>query len=125
MAVTVAPESIVVQTRGEVSKSEAEHARSQIFAAVRHAPEPVLFVRARLTRLPGAAIASPAVVQVNLDLNGRVIRAQASRPTMREAVDKVHDRLRDRMRRADRGWEAVRGAHPPAGTTKSTGTERE
>lgn len=108
-------EFIVVHARGGVSEAEAEYARSRTGAALHHASEPVLFVRVKLTRLPDPAVARPAVAQVNVDLNGRLVRAQAARPTIREAVDEVHDRLRDRVLQARRGWESMRGARPSDG----------
>jgi len=112
MSRVASAESIVVRTHGAVSEAETEYARRRVGAALRHAPEPVLFVRVKLSRLSDPAVPRPAVAQVNVDLDGRLVRAQAARPTLREAVDEVHDRLRDRVRRADRGWEAARGARP-------------
>jgi hypothetical protein len=47
-----------------------------------------------------------------VDLNGRMLRAQAARATVREAVDEVHDRIRDRVLRAAGDWEAIRGGRP-------------
>jgi hypothetical protein len=59
-------------------------------------------------------VARPALVQANLDLDGRLMRAQVARATIREAVDEVHDRLRDRVQRAEGRWEAARHG-PDAG----------
>ena len=116
MAHVASDEFIVVQTRGGVSEAEAEYARSRVGSALHHASEPVLYVRVKLTRLPDPAVARPAVAQVNVDLNGRLVRAQAARSTIQEAVDEVHDRLRDRVLQSDRGWESVRGARPSGET---------
>jgi ribosome-associated translation inhibitor RaiA len=103
---------VPVHTRGAVTSDEAAYARARIEAVLRYARDPVLFVRVQLTRLADPALSRPAVAQVNLDLNGRLVRAQVARPTMREAVDEVHDRLRDRLQRATGDWEAIRGARP-------------
>lgn len=101
-----------VHTQGAVTSDEAAYAHTRIDAVLRYARDPVLFVRVRLTRLADPALARPAVAQVNLDLNGRLVRVQVARPTMREAVDEVHDRLRDRLQRAAGDWEAIRGGRP-------------
>jgi len=54
----------------------------------------------------------PAIPQANLDLNGRLIRVQAAAATMREAVERMSDRLRIRLDRAARNWAAIRGGTP-------------
>lgn len=98
-----------VQTRGTVLGDEVAYAREKVAAALRHAPFPVLHVRAKLTFLPDPSLERPAVAQVNVDLEGRAVRVQAAAPTVQEAVDEVHDRLRDRLERASADWEAIRG----------------
>lgn len=56
----------------------------------------------------------PIVAQANLDVNGRLVRAQVAAPTMTEAVDALDDRLRSRLARSAQHWEARRGRryHP-------------
>lgn len=103
---------VPVHTRGVVTSDEARYAQTRINAVLHYARDPVLFVRVKLTRLADPALARPAVAQVNLDLNGRLIRAQVARPTMQEAADELHDRLRDRLQRAAGDWEAIRGGRP-------------
>jgi len=103
---------IPVHTQGEVTEAEIEYARKRVHAVLRYARDPVLFANIRLTRLADRALARPAVVQVNVDLDGRLIRAQVARPTMTEAADEVHDRLRERIRRAAGDWEDIRGERP-------------
>ncbi|MCY9784368.1 sigma 54 modulation/S30EA ribosomal C-terminal domain-containing protein [Nocardiopsis sp. EMB25] len=109
-----APE-VAVEHRGAVSRDSADHARSTIAAVFGHAPEPVLFARVRLTMAAGPAMARPAVAQANLDVNGRLVRAQVAGATMREAIDLLHDRLLVRLDRVGRHWEARRGGRPTAG----------
>lgn len=112
MTTSTAAESLAVVTRGAVAASDVAYARTRVEAARRYARDPILFVRAKLTGLTDPAVARPAVVQVNVDLNGRLIRVQVARPTMREAIDEAHDRLRDRLQRAAGDWEAIRGSLP-------------
>ena len=103
-----------LHTRGRVSADDLDYASAKVAAVLRLARDPVLFVRGKLTVLPGAAVARPALVQVNVDVNGRVLRVQAARETLREAVDEVRDRLADRLERAAEDWEAIRGSRPVA-----------
>ncbi|MGZ6793658.1 MAG: ribosome hibernation promotion factor [Mycobacteriales bacterium] len=98
-----------VQTRGTVLSDEVTYAREKVAAAVRHAPSPVLHVRAKLTYLPDPALQRPALVQVNVDLQGRPVRVQVAAETVQEAVDEAYDRLRERLDRAAGDWEAIRG----------------
>ena len=105
-----------MQTQGDVSAADVDYARDRVEAALRHARDPVLFVRAKLSVLRDPAVARPAIAQVNLNLNGRVVRAQVARETLREAVDEVHDRLRDRLRRFAGDWQAIRGGRPSSGS---------
>jgi ribosome-associated translation inhibitor RaiA len=107
---------LAVNTHGDVAHADVEYARKRVNDVVRRAGGRALFARVKLTKLPDLAVPRPAVVEANIDLKGRLIRAQVARPTMREAIDEVHDRLRDRMRRVERDWEAVRGARPLART---------
>ena len=61
---------------------------------LRLAPEPVLFTRVKLTMAPDPAVERPAIAQANIDLGGRIIRAQAAAGTVREATERMYDRLR-------------------------------
>jgi ribosome-associated translation inhibitor RaiA len=101
-----------LQTRGSVTPQEADYARAKVAAAVQVARDPVLHVRVRLTVLADPALERPALAQVNVDLNGRPVRAQAARPTLTEAVDEVQQRLRDRLLRSAGDWQAIRGSRP-------------
>jgi ribosome-associated translation inhibitor RaiA len=107
-------QTLQVQTdaRGAVPRRAMEHAVEKVRAAARHAPEPVLFARVKLTMGADPAVERPAVAQANLDLNGRLIRAQADAGTLREAVDRMSDRLRARLDRAARNWAAISGGKP-------------
>jgi Sigma 54 modulation/S30EA ribosomal protein C terminus len=73
---------------------------------------PVLFARVKLTMSADPAVERPAIAQVNIDLNGRLIRAQAAGATMREAIHHACDRLRARLEHAARTWASLRGGQP-------------
>jgi hypothetical protein len=103
------------QTRGAVPKGAVDFAVRRVSSLLRKAPEPVLFARVKLIMSADPAVRRPAIAQANVDLNGRLIRAQAAGETMRAAVEHACDRLRIRLERAARNWEAVRGARPTPG----------
>lgn len=112
MTVSTSAPHIDVHTQGSVSAADVDYARAKVQAAVRHAHEPVLSVRVRLTVVGDPAVSRPAIAQANVNLNGRTVRAQIARETLRVAVDEMHDRLRNRLQRAARDWQAIRGARP-------------
>lgn len=102
---------IQVTLRGHLPGAD-EYAIRRIDDVLRFAPEPVLSARVKLTRHPDPAVERPIVAQANLDLRGRLVRAQASGVSVTEAVDLLHDRLRRRLLKFARNWEAQRGHHP-------------
>lgn len=106
---------VQVQTRGAVPEGAVDLAVRRVSSLLRTAPEPVLFARVKLIMSPDPAVQRPAIAQANVDLNGRLIRAQAAGETMRAAVEHACDRLRIRLERAARNWEAVRGGRPVSG----------
>jgi ribosome-associated translation inhibitor RaiA len=100
------------ETRGAVPKRAASFAANRIGSLLRVTPEPVLFARVTLTMSADPAVRCPAAAEVNVDLNGRLIHVQAAGETMHEAVQHAADRLRIRLDRAARHWEALRGGRP-------------
>ena len=99
MATSLAGDRLQVYVTGHVSPDEVDYVRAKAASVARYADEPILLLRLRLTKLKDSGGESLAIVQANLDLNGRLIRTQVARPTMREAADEAHDRLRDRVQR--------------------------
>lgn len=59
----------------------------------RHAGRPILDIRVQLIRHPHPTGEQPVEVEVNLDLNGRMVRAEAAAQGARDALDRVVDRL--------------------------------
>jgi len=106
---------IIVQTRGRMPRTSEEYARDKVTALAEHVREPILHARVRLTYLPDPAVDRRAVAQANLDVNGRLVRAQVTAGTMREAIDALQDRLRDRLDQLNSHWEARRGGVPSPG----------
>jgi hypothetical protein len=103
-----------VTTHGRLPGA-ADYARTKIGGLGRFTHRPVLNARVRLTRHPDPAVERPVVAQANLDVDGRLVRAQVEGVTAREAIDRLEARLRQRLERAAEHWEALRGRKPAAG----------
>lgn len=102
---------VEVSTSGELPGG-ADYARAKIGALGRLAHRPVLNARVRLTRQRNPALARPVIAQANLDVDGRLIRAQVGGSNAREAVDRLQDRLKHLLERSAEHWEGRRGALP-------------
>jgi ribosome-associated translation inhibitor RaiA len=102
-----------VTTQGQVPGID-EYVREKIGGLSRLTNQPVLHARVRLTKHADPAVARPVVAQANLDLSGRLIRAQVEGATGREAIDRLEARLRRRLERIAGDWRARRGGVPSA-----------
>ncbi|HVB45920.1 MAG TPA: HPF/RaiA family ribosome-associated protein [Streptosporangiaceae bacterium] len=107
-------QTLQVQTHahGAVPEDATDLAVMRVRSELRKAHEPVLFARVKLTLSADPAVERPAIAQVNVDLNGRPIRAQANAATMRDAIEMLSDKLRIQLRRAERNWAAIHGGLP-------------
>ncbi len=106
------PVEVQVATQGHLPEGAAEYAREKIGTVVHLAPGPVLSARVRLSRHGDPALRHPMVAQANLDVDGRMVRAQAEAVTAEEAVDRLEARLRTRLDRISDNWEDRRGGVP-------------
>ena len=86
----------------------AEYARQKIGSLGRFARGPILHARVRLTRHADPAVENPVVAQANLDVNGRLVRAQVHGATANESIDRLEARLRQRLDRIAGQWETRR-----------------
>ncbi|MBG0815587.1 hypothetical protein [Planomonospora sp. ID82291] len=105
---TLAAEDVLVLTRGRVLPAEVERVQEKVIALARHCGEPVLFARVRLGLACDPALARPASAQALLEVNGRPVRAHAEARTVHDAIALLTDRLRVRLDRTARDWEATR-----------------
>ena len=106
------PVQVQIETQGAVPEGMPELAIAKVRSLLRLAAEPALFARVTLTMAADPAVNLPAVARVNVDLDGRLVRAQAAGQTMRESVEHMAGRLRTRLERSARNWEARRGSRP-------------
>ncbi len=106
------PSEIRVETRGSVPAGSAGEARETVAALTALAHEPVLYARVKLGVSADPAVSRSCVAQANLDVNGRLVRAQAVGEHMHQAIRLLEHRLRVRLRRTARDWEDLRGRCP-------------
>jgi ribosome-associated translation inhibitor RaiA len=106
---------IQTQTHGRVPPSEMSEAIRRVSLLLRMASEPVLLARVKLTMDADPAVQRPAIAQINVDMNGRLVRVQSADETMRAAIEHACDRLRIRLERARRNWAGLRGSLPLPG----------
>ncbi|PXY19017.1 HPF/RaiA family ribosome-associated protein [Prauserella muralis] len=93
-----------------------DYAAERVRAALHYAPEPVHAARVSLTRHEDPAVKRKVEVHATVDLRGRIVTAQADGENARQAVDLAHDRLRRRLEKAARDWEAIRGRQSQPGS---------
>ena len=105
-------QQVQTHAQGAVPDEAIDLAVVRVRSVLRLAHEPVLFARVKLTMAADPAVEMPAVAQVNVDLNGRPIRAQATATTMRDAIEMLGDKLRIQLERAARNWAKIRGSLP-------------
>jgi ribosome-associated translation inhibitor RaiA len=103
---------VQVESHGRVPDGMRELAVAKTGSLLRLAVEPVLSARVTLAVSADPAVPRPAVAQATIDLNGRIVRAQAAGETMRAAIEHMAARLRVRLDRSARNWAARRGTMP-------------
>ena len=95
--VEVEQSEIRLVLRGEVPVEDGRYARAKIAALTAKFHVPVLFARVKLTQSTNPSARRPALAQVNVEVNGRPVRAQVAAEDMREAVDLLMARLQSRL----------------------------
>lgn len=103
-----------VTTHGRLPGA-ADYARCKIGGLRRYTKRRLSHAHVRLTAHTDPSVERPVVAQANLDLDGRLVRAQADGSTANEAIDRLEARLRQRLERISDHWEARRGGRPTAG----------
>ena len=73
------------------------YARAKVTAVIGHTGRPVLYAKVRLDRITNPAAIRPVTARAEIDLNGRVLHAEASADGPYEAVDLLQDRLLARL----------------------------
>jgi ribosome-associated translation inhibitor RaiA len=107
-------DDLEVVVQGELPADIAEHARRRMSRLGDYVTEPIFHARVRLTHEPNPAVEHPVRAQGNLNLKGRMVRAQVGGRNAKQTVDLLVDRLQRGLVRHARHWEARRGALPVA-----------
>ncbi|MDY7106217.1 MAG: nuclear transport factor 2 family protein [Actinomycetota bacterium] len=106
---------IEVVTDGIVDEDLAELARTKVEKLIDPVPEPVLLVRVKLA-VPGEAErVREAEAEMVVDVNGDLLRASATSPELRDAIDHAAHTLREQLHR--RSARRVRARKPRRGRT--------
>ncbi|MEO3873836.1 sigma 54 modulation/S30EA ribosomal C-terminal domain-containing protein [Nonomuraea sp. B12E4] len=109
---TFDPREVRVETRGTISPGAVDDAREVVAAATSFAHEPVLFARVKLSASADPVVFCPCTAQANIDVSGRLVRAQAVGESIHQAIRLLGDRLRVRLRHAGGDGENLRGRRP-------------
>lgn len=96
---------IETQAYGEVPEDAMDLAVLRLRSVLRSAPEPVLFARVKLAVSVGlvAGASRSVVAQANVDLSGRLVRAQGVAENIRTAIELMCERLGVKLRNAGGG----------------------
>jgi ribosome-associated translation inhibitor RaiA len=108
---------IEVRVAGPVPPELTDQARQKVSAVLRHVGEPVLTARILLAIAPDPAVARPAMASGTVSVNGRLVRAEATADTIRNALDELVSRLRVRLERVWQGGGPAGRRHPSAGAS--------
>ena len=101
--------NVELTTRGDFP-GLGDYVQEKIGRLSRFAHRPVLHARVRLSEHADPAVAPRTVAQANLDVNGRLVRAQVEGATAEEAIDRLEARLRRRLEHVAGAWEAKQHA---------------
>ncbi len=86
-----------ILTRGPVSEADRAYASEKVTAVARLAPRTVLDVHVELRREANPSLERPAIAKATLAVGGRSVRAHVAARGMREAIDLLDARLRERL----------------------------
>jgi ribosomal subunit interface protein len=95
----MSPTNIEVTTRGPVSAHAGEHARQKVRALERFVNTPILGARVVLIQERNPRSSQPARAEVEMDLQGHLVRARAAGPSIEAAMDEIEERLQRQLRR--------------------------
>jgi ribosome-associated translation inhibitor RaiA len=88
---------VVIITRGVIPDTAADYAVGKVRRAIELAPAPVLHARVELHQHLNPSVVCPFLATANIDVNGQLVRAQATAATPMEAIDLLEARLRRRL----------------------------
>lgn len=90
--------AVTLVRRGDIDDDAVAYALKRFENVAHHVHEPILFARVAVTRTGEPDRWHPSEVQLALDVNGDMVRAEATADTMIEAIDLAVDRIREQLR---------------------------
>lgn len=113
----VEPAHLEIVTHGAIDDEVIEYARLRLGTLLERVTAPVLFARLKLELAGDPARERPALAQAMIDLDGEVLRAHVAAHQLREAIDVLQGRLRDRIEHRAQHQAALRrrGSERPSG----------
>lgn len=91
--------TIETSHKGAVSARDLDRAVDKVRATADRAREPVHHIEVRISLGANPAHDRPASAEATIDVNGSLVRAHVTSPTVSEAVDELVDRLQRRLDR--------------------------
>jgi hypothetical protein len=88
---------VEVVLRGDVPPGARDHAHRMVNDLARYSPDPILHARVRVTAAADPAQERPVITQANVDVNGRLVRAQVAARSADEGIDLLFDVLKQRL----------------------------
>ena len=115
------PVQLITVARGDVDGRAFQYATARLAPVFADIAEPILLATLKLAQAGDPARSRPSTAQVLIDINGDLIRAHVTGHDMREAIDLMQERLRDKLQhRADRK-KAARRPHGEIATEFDSG----
>lgn len=107
------PVEIVVH--GDAGPAITTYAHEKISRITRFVSDPIRSAQVTLRVAGDPARERPAIAKASLDVNGTLVRAHVAAHDVREAIDLLEDRLRDRLEHLAERRHALRRRGPRAG----------
>ena len=90
-------DDVQVVSRGEIGQNQKRHAKDKIAHVSRYSGAPVAFARVTLTVTGNPANARSATARALLDIDGGPVRGGATAASLDDAIEDLHERLRQQL----------------------------
>lgn len=90
-------DDVQVVSKGDIGQKQKRHAKEKIAHVTRYSGAPVAFARVKLTVTGNPANARSATAQAMLDVDGRPVRGVATAASIDDAIEDLHERLRQQL----------------------------
>ena len=91
---------VISLANDDIPEDLVERAGDHIATLATHLRRPVLFARVKLDRSKDPAVLQPFYAEGTIDVDGAMVRAAATGASMKEAIDRLRDRLQQKIESA-------------------------